>query len=100
MAVVTLPILKEKDFPKKEDKPTKFKYIVQLELEEVVPWLYQVSKALGLKFENSVPLLNILLGSLQDIPACHADSVQRFLGFSFKREHDTECIIVGHCTWV
>lgn len=99
-AVVTLLILKEKDCPMKEDKPTKSKYSVQLELEEVVPWLHQVSKALGLKFENSAPLLNILLSSLHYIPACHADSVQRFLGFRFKREHDTECITVGHRTWI
>lgn len=100
MALVTLRILKEKDLQKKEDKPAKSKHNVQLELEEEVPWLHQLSKALGLKFENSLPLLNILLSSLQHIPACHADLVQCFLVFSFKREHDTDCIIVGHCTWI
>lgn len=42
-------------------------------------------------------LQNILLSLLQYIPACHADPVQCFLGFTrFKREHDTECFLVGH----
>jgi len=37
VALVTLLILREEDFPKKEDKQTKSKHSVQLELEEAVP---------------------------------------------------------------
>lgn len=37
---------------------------------------------------------------MQCIPVCPANSVQCFLECSFKRESDTECIIMGHHSWI